>query len=73
MKNKYRITSHMFNGRTVYGKDNESYSYTWTLNRSLEHMGKHCGIEAGLNMYTTMENSKGIKRWILNKIINYFK
>lgn len=68
MKEKYNVIFSKYKG------DEVGPTYEITFTRSIENSQRlFVGLPVGLNLYEKYENSKGIKRWILGKIINYFK
>lgn len=59
---KYRVVMHKFIGYSETG----SATYEITFNKSLEHTGRFCGIEDGLNTYVENERRRDFKKSILN-------
>lgn len=49
----------------------DGYVYEITFNRSLEHTHRYQGIEKGLDMYEKYENSTGLKKWLIRKLMGF--
>lgn len=54
---KYRVVMHKFIG---YNEKTGAATYEITFNKSLEHTGRFCGIEDGLNAYCKKERRDNI-------------
>lgn len=66
----YGITSTTFLGSEKF-KAYNIYTYKISFNKSLDHTLRYEGIEKGLDMYVKYENSWGIKRWLIKKLMGF--
>lgn len=75
-KEGYRIMSHKFIGYNDYGNGRGSYTYELSFNKSMEHTGKHSGIEKGLDDYDKEEIKKEFRdsfKYVWNTLLKRIK